>query len=277
MHRVKLGALLVLAVVDQSFAGARRRSRAIKFCYPDPEWRKPERMTACLMFRLSLRRVLGWGAAADAGRGSAGQVGLAPRQEGLLLGGRGRREPVRRCGQFPSGGAGDSSTAVRECLAVKLCSGPGAQPQAAFHRRQVGGIGDWKSWPGIKSTLQSWEHRRRRRRVQQQISCKRCATGLAHVCRSRGLALDRAAKVPDLDSNKFWTARTIRRSRPAMEKSSAVDHLPKSLRGGGHVGHRLGGAGTPRETRRILTRLWPSAWHLTADDKCRAEHIERIR
>ena len=28
-----------------------------------------------------------------------------------------------------------------------------------------------------------------------------------------------------------------------------------------------------------LTRLWPSAWHLVvaADDKCRAEHIERIR
>eukprot|EP00972_Heterocapsa_arctica_P010016 1471579-Heterocapsa_arctica.AAC.1 len=28
-----------------------------------------------------------------------------------------------------------------------------------------------------------------------------------------------------------------------------------------------------------LTRLWPSAWHLIviADDKCRAEHLERLR
>eukprot|EP00971_Amphidinium_carterae_P330195 6463088-Amphidinium_carterae.1 len=28
-----------------------------------------------------------------------------------------------------------------------------------------------------------------------------------------------------------------------------------------------------------LTRMWPTAWHLvySADDKCRAEHLERIR
>eukprot|EP00971_Amphidinium_carterae_P254737 5056719-Amphidinium_carterae.1 len=28
-----------------------------------------------------------------------------------------------------------------------------------------------------------------------------------------------------------------------------------------------------------LTRMWPTAWHLvySADDKCRAEHLERLR
>ena len=67
-----------------------------------------------------LRNVSTCGAAADAGPSSAGGVGVAPRQEGLLLAGRRRREPVHRCRSFRSGGTGDSSTAVRECLGVEL-------------------------------------------------------------------------------------------------------------------------------------------------------------
>ena len=70
------------------------------------------------------------GVAADASRGSAGGVCLAPRQEGLLLVVKRRREPVLRCGPFQSGGSGDFSEAVRKCFGVELYAGLAAQTQA---------------------------------------------------------------------------------------------------------------------------------------------------
>ena len=142
--------------------------------------------------------------------------------------------------------------------------------------------------PGTSSTSRSWGRHRRRRRSRLPTSC-RCSIIAQWFWATRRTSITRCgarlgAKLPKRTSfARGFPQATARISPRNCQGPRMSSSGPR--RGGFEVAaimldlSSMAALALYEKAVERLTRLRPSAWHLVvaADDKCRAEHIERIR